>query len=159
VKTQGFKSVKPSLPTAAKLVRLYPSLWYLRSIILFHIVALTAVCLSAMYLWIKACLVIWVLMSAALFFRQWRRQMVLRVQYVHGYWCLIPEVSSLSPYHPQELAHPYKIITWHYWSVWMLVLLLENHQGQPSRLVVVFDSCTADEFRWLRVVVKYLVSD
>ncbi|MFT5117665.1 MAG: hypothetical protein ACI9NY_001196 [Kiritimatiellia bacterium] len=108
---------------------------------------------AGLALWTKALLVLALLASLRYFFRQWQRQAVFRVQYIQGYWRLIVESEQL-----EEQNFQYKIVSWHFFSVYLMILSLECEQGKRRRLTIVCDSCSADEFRWLRVVVKFLVA-
>jgi hypothetical protein len=114
---------------------------------------------AGMALWAKALLVLMLLASLWYFFRQWQRQAVFRVQYLQGYWRLIPAPEPLEAHHHHHKQRPqYKIISWHFFSVYLMILSLEDERGKRRRLTLVCDSCSADEFRWLRVVVKFLVA-
>jgi hypothetical protein len=103
-------------------------------------------------LWTRALLVLTLLVSLWYFFRQWQRQPVFRVQYFHGYWRLIAESEQLEPQCLQ-----YKMINWYFFSAYLMILSLEDERGRQRRLAIVFDSCSVDEFRGLRVVVRFLV--
>jgi hypothetical protein len=109
-------------------------------------------------LWTKALLVLTLLVSLWYFFRQWQRQPVFRVQYLHGYWRLITESEQLEPQPLQyKQCLQYKMINWHFFSTYLMILSLEDERGRQRRLAIVCDSCSVDEFRWLRVVVRFLV--
>lgn len=147
VKTQVSNPASYSSPSA-KLIRLHPSRYYLRGVSALHLCALFAILMSAINGWAKGVLFLFVLFSLLFVIRQWRQQGVLRVQFLHHRWCLLLDGSESSEPH-------YKIVTWHFWSVWLLIVEVEDAQGKCCRLPLIFDCCSPDEFRWLRVVIKY----
>ncbi len=144
--------LKP-LWSPAKLVRLYPSKFWLWGILGVHLMAVMAVLSSAALLFLKASSVLFVLFSACLCIRQWRAQAIFRVQYLQGDWYLLTDVSLTQCGERQA----YKILTWSFWSVWLIVLVLEGGQGKRTYLPLMFDCCQPEEFRWFRVLVKYLL--
>lgn len=142
---------RPISPT--KLVRLYPSRYYLLAGIALHLFAIFSACVSAIPWWVQGVLLLVVLLSLGLFVREWKNQPVLRVQYQHERWCLFSNISASMK--GDEQAPMYKILHWHFWSVWLLILVVEDRKGRQRYIPFLSDCCQPDEFRWFRVIVKY----
>jgi len=51
----------------------------------------------------------------------------------------------------------YRIVSWTYSSVFIVIVRIENKQGKQCYLPILSDCCQPNEFRWLRVVIKYLL--
>jgi hypothetical protein len=111
-----------------------------------HLFALLAVTISAIFWWLKLLLALAVLLSACLFAHQWRQQDILRVQYWHQRWCLLVDGHS---------EPKYILVTWSFWTRWLIIVEVDDAKGRRHRLPLFLDCCTTDEFRWLRVIVKY----
>lgn len=82
---------------------------------------------------------------------------MLRVQYQNEHWCLFSKVSSDVDNNEKPLLYKprYTIVRWYFWSVWLLILVVEDCQGRQRYLPFLSDCCQPDEFRWFRVIVKY----
>jgi hypothetical protein len=115
---------------------------------LLHLFAILSVVISAIGGWLQAFLLLFILMHLWRSIRQWQRQPVYRVQYLYGSWCLLVDGSPVT-------EPTYKLKRWHFWSVYLLIVEVEDAQGKRCRLPLMMDCCQADEFRWLRVVIKY----
>lgn len=159
------------------MVRLHPSSYLLYGVMLFHVLAIVAAMITSLPLLIKLGIAACVLVSLINAFRRWSQQSIYRVQFKHKQWCLIPEGF---PEATKELAIPelansctdncsinnsptdntsaeLTIIGWSFWSRYLMILQIKNKVGQMSHWPVFFDACEPDDFRWFRVVVKYLL--
>jgi hypothetical protein len=116
--------------------------------VLLHFLAILSVGISAIWGWLQASLLLLILTHLYLSIRQWQRQPIYRVQYLYGRWCLLNDESP-------NVEPVYRLLGWHFWSVYLLIVDVEDAQGKRCRLPLMKDCCQADEFRWLRVVIKY----
>jgi hypothetical protein len=48
-------------------------------------------------------------------------------------------------------------VSWSYGSTFLIVVRVEDQHERQRYLPIVNDCCQQDEFRWLRVVIKYLL--
>lgn len=132
---------------SAKLVRLSPSLYYLRGVYGLHGLAIIATFASAISLLWQVLLCLFIVVSLTLVLRQWRSRPVYRVQCLHDAWYLLDDNKGE--------GQAYRINRWHFLSVWLMVLDVESEHGKRVRLPFFCDSCRSSEFRWLRVIVRY----
>ncbi|MFT6221932.1 MAG: hypothetical protein ACJA0C_001340 [Candidatus Endobugula sp.] len=51
----------------------------------------------------------------------------------------------------------YRIVSGSYLSTFLVVVCVEDSQGRQRYIPVFSDCCQQDEFRWLRVVIQYLL--
>ena len=113
---------------------------------LVHVCVLLAIVISAIPWWLQSLLLPLIVLSYWYFIRQWQQYDVLRLQYLHKRWCLYADNTSQPKYH---------IVNWSFWARWLLVIEVRDEQGKRHHLPLFCDCCTADEFRWLRVIIKY----
>jgi hypothetical protein len=80
-------------------------------------------------------------------------------------WCfgverILPSITNFfNAYFPclWVAGNTYQVISWSYCSQYLLVIRIETERNRLFYFPVMFDSCHPDEFRWLKVVVKYLL--
>jgi hypothetical protein len=72
------------------------------------------------------------------------------------YLIVVSLIGTYFPY-PWKLGSTYQIVSWSYCSQFLLIIRIETERNRLFYLPVMFDSCQPDEFRWLKVVVKYLL--
>ncbi|MFT6101591.1 MAG: hypothetical protein ACJATV_000021 [Granulosicoccus sp.] len=84
---------------------------------------------------------------------------------VANLWCFAPK-KIFSPINTLinacfpslwKTGSTYKIVSWSYCSQFLLVIRIETGRNRLVYLPIMFDSCPPDEFRWIKVVIKYLL--
>jgi hypothetical protein len=51
----------------------------------------------------------------------------------------------------------YRVVSWSYCSTFLVVVRVEDSEGRQCYIPIFSDCCQQGEFRWLRVVIKYLL--
>lgn len=153
---------------SAKLVRLHASRYCWLVIASLHFLAFIAVLMSELLFSVQGLLIVVIALSVFYEWWQWRETPILRLQYRHDGWDLIVEKTPMSTHFmalPILLrrhkfwmeGNAYRITHWCYCSTLLIVVRIKNDEGVSRYMPIVCDSCDVDEFRWLRVVVKYLL--
>jgi hypothetical protein len=84
---------------------------------------------------------------------------------VSGLWCFAskkipPAINTLiNTCFPSlwKAGSTYQIVSWSYCSQFLLIIRIETERNRLFYLPIMFDSCPPNEFRWLKVVIKYLL--
>ncbi|MGS2718197.1 protein YgfX [Eionea flava] len=153
----GRACVSPS----ARLVRLSPSLRLFGIALLLHITALFCLVLSSIPVVVVAMGLLLLCISLFNLFYRYISMPLLSLHHIHGDWLLMPEAQQRAKYYGNNVwsqEGAFSLVGWSYCSRFLLILSVQSAEGRLRYLPVAFDSCRSDEFRWLKVVIKYMVS-
>ena len=156
----------------SRLVRLQPSrfLWIIIRIV--HCLVICAIWLAGLSLAIQLSLSLIVSLSLAYAFCQQMTKPSFRVHHRQDSWYLIVEKAPASVVFNKLgsllrlkccyvddgcIGDEYRLVGWSYCSVFLAVVQIENRQAQRRHIPIFSDCCEQGEFRWLRVVIKYLL--
>jgi hypothetical protein len=151
-----------------KLIRLQPSLCLWIIIRIIHCLALLAVWSTSLtFIW-QLMLSLVIVLSLILAFFQYSRYPSFRLHCRQDGWHLLAEkvpftivCAGLKGWFCRvdfwRTESFYRIVSWSYCSTFLVIVRLEDDQGRQRYIPVFSDCCQQDEFRWLRVVIKYLL--
>ncbi|ODS23018.1 hypothetical protein AB835_11040 [Candidatus Endobugula sertula] len=113
-----------------------------------HTIVLLAILNANLATYAQLLLSLWVLTCLLIHTLFWCWQPIYQVRYLHRGWWLIVKGQA---------DRRYLIVDCYFWSPFLLMLLVENGQGKRKLLPIVFDSCSVDGFRWLRVTTRLII--
>lgn len=158
---------------SVRLVRLAPSLILLGVTLLLHITALLCLLMSSIPMGVVYVSILLLCLSLLHLLYQYWSMPLLSLHYTDGDWQLMPESHQLSHlpsshqgnktwgrdlFSRSSFDHNYfNLVGWAYCSRFFIILRVQSAEGRLRYLPVAFDSCRQDEFRWLKVIIKYFI--
>ena len=155
-----------------RLVRLQPSRYLWAIIRIVHFLAICAIWLAGLSLIMQLVLSLLILCSLVYAFCQYAMQPTFRLHYRQESWYLIVEKAPVSTIYNRfrsifrtrfygfedwTVGDQYRLVSWSYCSTFLAVVQIEDKESRQRLLPIVSDCCEQGEFRWLRVVIKYLL--
>lgn len=130
---------------SAHLIRIKPSQkWLVLHAVIFFCAFLAIV--AADFVWVFKLPALIILGSAGvLMYQQHKQQPTFHLRYFQQAWWLIDDQSADERYCLQG---------WSFSTIFLLILQVEDLQGEKQYFPVMKDSCREEDFRWLTVMAK-----
>ena len=126
------------------IVRIHRSRCELALLLSLHCLAIVAVFIAALPLFIQHFLIVALFLSMAFACQRWRKLSRKKLTYQDGHWALLTPMGKKA------------INACYYWSRFCVVLNLESESLWQKRYChIFFDACSADDFRYIQLISRY----
>jgi len=150
-----YKNSIASSPVGAQLLRISPSYLLLAIVLFMHFMAVIAIFLSRIEVWLLVLGVVTLLAHGYVYSVSWYQLPVYRLQQSQdGLWVF---------YNERDKTEFLTIKRCYYWSRYLIIFCTEDAQGKSIFLPIFPDSCrhnracSAINFRHIRIVAKYFL--
>ncbi len=134
---------------SVKLVRLHASRILLIAVIFIHFMAILAIIFSRLPFNLQQIAIVLLFTHMGYYFHRWRKSSVYRLQALHHSWQLVRDHDNKYGADSElRIEHCY------YWSRWLVILLVEDKNNNSRHFPIFYDSCSIDEFHYIRIVSK-----
>lgn len=152
---------QPLNKASAQLIRIKPSKLLLALVTLLHVLIVMSFLSSSLSpAWLQVP-IITLSIHLGLYLHQWRELPYYRVQYLGECWCLLQQQRNLAAENLEAKMEVRLLInTCYYWSRFLVVLIVEDEhrKSRPQYIPIVFDCCSKDDFRFIRVMSKTMLT-
>jgi hypothetical protein len=152
---------QPLHKASAQVIRIKPSKCLLMLVSCLHLLIVTSFLSSHLSLEWAQIPIILLSLHLGLYWYQWRRLPRYRLQYLAERWCFRKQQRNIDVdvlETKEETLLP--IMTCYYWSRFLVVLIVqdESKSARQQYMPILYDSCSAQEFRFIKVMSKTMLA-
>ena len=153
--------VQPLKKASSQLIRIKPSKCLLALVTLLHVLIVVSFLSSSLsFTWLQIPIIL-LCIHLGFYWYQWRALPCYRLQCLGEHWCLLQnkknaDRSGLGTKPQSRLS----IKTCYYWSRFLVILIVEGEHktSRPQYIPIVFDCCSKDDFRFIKVISKTMLA-
>lgn len=153
--------VQPLKKASSQLLRIKPSKCLLVLVTLLHVLIVVSFLSSRLSLaWLQIPIIL-LCIHLGFYWYQWRALPCYRLQFLGEHWCLLQKQKNANSSGLGTKAEArLSIKTCYYWSRFLVVLIVEDEhkKSRPQHIPIVFDCCSKDDFRFIRVTSKAMLA-